>query len=330
MKISAMQAAKAAEVQLENIRKNNLTLLDEEVKKLGITEVPESIHQLVSDVTKRLSVIRFASASDYPTQPVITAECDGIALSLGEPDHKTGFIPCFIFHDEFALRHKKFVNDAKRKSNLLRIKNFLEDSRRKLVCTESMEKFVLEQLPAQIPYVLAADGSDLRVRMLIQKPDAKLYASEETKKKLLVPDEEYVPGQLEENDIFAVEYTYKGSHMLTIYVRSHDFKREQAQRLEFKLKITDGLAQKICENLPHDMYYAIADLHTDFKDFVARMASLSYKRPGDTIHDYVSGEELDVVFWDEIQKNVIDADDEVPCAVLIGPSINVFVPNSEA
>ncbi len=223
----------------------------------------------------------------------------------------------------------KECEEYAKKNNLGRITRFFESDRRicKLKVTEELQDFILQELPVNIPFTIMCEGQDEKVWRLLRHSGSILYAKKEDQEKLL--SEDYHHGDV--TNIFAVKWSKKDEQeVLTFFIKEYDYVSDFAVKFARICHIPDDVAMKISQHLEHDIYYALKKsiVTSDFESFVTSVAKYSKVEEGETLKDYYSGEELPIIIGAFSHKLALDADDEVPCCVLIGNRLNVYLPSN--
>lgn len=317
MKKSVAMMQEATYRAAENAWKENSKLLQPLPSRFGTATIPEKVLEEVQKLTQRaakafvLPYEAFHAKFESSTTPNATyAILDG-------KDEKTGWPIMYIYCPEWAEAAAELINRSARFGNMKRITSLLYKTTG-IKAKEVLVNF-LPSLPAELPFQTYFDGSRERVAGLVKLEGAKMYGTPE-------------------DEVFAVEYLRKDVPTLTVFIAELDYRADFAKKIVKQVPIPDELALRISEALPHDRYYVIHDeVFTDFERFITQMAyrlkvmdggALRNVDEGDIVHDLLQGE-VPVIRDLFTKKLVLDLDDELPAAILLGNRINVFVPGAK-
>ena len=301
--------------RLDNIWARNKPLVENELKNFGITEIPEEI--------KKQMYTRGVRVAKVIVLPDVT---EVTKIDFDKRDSRTQLPIATISDPALSVIAQSKAELKEKEQNANVVKRYFEKSR--ITFSEAMKNFIISVLPVKLPELFTIDGSEARVRRLIFKKDAVLHASEEVAAKLR--SEDYKVGSLDSDEVFAVEHDRASGRTLTFFVREADYRKKFAKDLEIRLHISDGLAAEISEKLPHDFYYQVMDRYDDFEHFAIQMAKHArYPKNTETevtVHDWYSGNELDIVPGADPDVYGINADDTQPCVIVKRQYVNVYVP----
>lgn len=290
------------------IFKFNQKELDEFMKKMNIA-APQSLVDYVEGLSSRIARIRMMTFESFNEKFPARIMPQSFGAALDGKDPKTGFPTLFFYSPELSDTAKSLEQKNLKAGNLKRIIAFFSSR-----CGKSFEDdkilkdFIINILPANVPFNLVIDGARERVKRLVEKDGAKLHGSTES-------------------DVFAVEHVLADQPTLTIFHPEVDYLGTFAKKLDKTLEIGDKLAMNISKALPHDVYYSIQKgVETDFEKFVTRMARLLKAQEGELVHDYAQNEDVEVVVGAHSHELALDLDDELPAAILVGARLNLFVP----
>lgn len=309
MKYSQKQVAAVKKAGSQQVIKFNMKELNDFVNKQGVTAPPALVDH-VRNLPARIARIRLMTYEAFNERFPSRIMPESFGAMLDGKDPKTGFPILYFYSPELVEKAQSLEVKKKKTGNLLRIFGFLASIYgNSFENDKALEDFILDTLPADIPYNLVVDGSRTRVAKLVQKEGAKLHGSSEA-------------------SIFAVEHVFADQPTLTICHPQIDYVAEFAKKLNKLLEIGDKLAMNISKALPHDAYYSIQrNVETDFDKFVTKMARLLKVEEGNTVHDYAQNEEIEVVIGAHSRELALDLDDELPAAILVGNKLNLFVPD---
>ncbi|MBQ9267049.1 MAG: hypothetical protein IJ217_02040 [Clostridia bacterium] len=173
------------------------------------------------------------------------------------------------------------------------------------------KKFVENELPEELPEVVSFDSAFQRGQKLLRNDeiDPILYGREN-------------------EEIFAVEYTWFEQRRLTIFLYGIDYRAAFAHIIKKNIPdIPLGLATKISQELTHDDYYLIRPFNYYRNALLYSNAIVNrsryYVEEGETLKDLLNG---DTLVFSVNRKRYIDIDDELPSAFVIDRVLYIYQP----